>query len=482
MEQSLKSKSQKGIIWASIEQYSIQGVQFIVGIILARILSPSEFGVIGMVTVFLALSQTFVDSGFSNALIRKIDRSQTDFSTVFYFNIVISLFIYLLLFVSSPYIADFYNLPILSPLTKILGLNVILNSLMVIQRTVLSINIDFKSQAKTSTIAAIISGIFGIVLAYHGWGVWALAYMSILGTIVNVILLWFISTWRPSWVFSWASFHKLFSFGSKLLASGLLHTFYLQLSTILIGKFFSAQALGFYTRAERLAGMPLNNITLILQKVTFPILSTLQDDAKRLIEIYRKYLKFSSLIIFFAIFFLASVAKPTVLMLIGAKWTDSILLFQLLCFAFLMDHIFSINLNLLQVKGRSDLFLRLEIIKKTISITLIVVFLKFYGVIGICIAKIIYSQIATVINTYYTHKLFGYSYFQQMKDILLFLILSIIVTIPGYFIAETGTIYIVQILLSLFISLGSYMLVLYLMKEESFLYLASIVINKVKRK
>lgn len=392
-------------------------------IIMARMLTPDDYGLVGMLAIFIAVSQSLIDSGFSQALIRKQDRSEIDNSTVFYFNIGVGICLYLILFFCSPLIAKFYNEPILVPLTRIIGLSLVFNSLAVVQRALLTIRLDFKTQAKASLVAALISGALGIGLAYHGFGVWAIAWQQISNLAIVTILLWVLSKWKPVWAYSWKSFKTLFSFGSKLLASGLLETFYRNLYLILIGKVFKASDLGYYTRAHQFTDFASSNVSGILQRVTYPVLCSIQEDDIRLKSVYRKLLRNSTFVVFPLMMGLASVAHPMILSFLNEKWIFSAVLIQILCFSQMWYPVHSLNLNLLQVKGRSDLFLRLEIIKKIIGITIILFTIPF-GLLAMCWGTVANSIIALVINTYYTGKLIQLNFWIQMKDLLPSLLLS----------------------------------------------------------
>jgi len=414
---SLKQKTVAGILWSSIERFSVQGVQFVLGIIMARLLLPDDYGLIGMLAIFLAISQSFIDSGFSNALIRKQNRTEVDFSTVFYFNILVGLFFYFLLFFASPYIAVFFSTPILESLTKVVAINVFINSLTIVQRAKFTINIDFKTQTKASLLSVIISGAIGIGMAYQGFGVWALAVQSVVSGCINMIVLWIYARWIPQKVFSISSFKEMFSFGYKLLLSGLLDTTYNNMYTIIIGKKFSKADLGYYTRANNFTQFPSSNITGILQRVTFPVLSSIQEDDEKLKETYRKFLRLSAFVIFPLMVGLLAVADPLIRLLLTEKWAGVVLLMQILCLAQMWYPIHAINLNLLQVKGRSDLFLRLEIIKKVIGVSTLCITLPF-GVTAMCCGMIVGSLTALFINTYYTGKLIQVGYLKQMKDLL----------------------------------------------------------------
>ena len=424
MSDSLRSKTVKGVVWSSIERFSTQGVQFLIMIIMARLLTPKDYGLIGMLAIFLAVAQSLIDSGFSQALIRKQDRTDVDNSTVFYFNIVVSSALYLILFIAAPFVADFYNQPELTSVMRIVCLGVILNSLAVVQRALLTVRIDFKTQAKASLSAAVISGCIGIVLAYCGFGVWSLVVQQLLNLSVNTLLLWIFSKWRPIAVFSWKSFHELFAFGSKLLASGLLDTLYRNIYPIVIGKLFSASSLGHYTRAQQFSEFPSSNVTGIIQRVTYPILCGIQDETERLEAVYRKFLKLSAFIIFPLMIGMSAVARPFIDIVLGTQWGFCGQLLQIICFAMMWYPIHAINLNLLQVKGRSDLFLRLEIIQKILGITVLCITAPF-GLVVMCYGQIFNSIVALVINTYYTGKLINVGFIRQMKDLLPTILLSL---------------------------------------------------------
>ena len=423
MSESLKGKTAKGVLWSSVERFSTQGVQFVIMIVMARLLTPKDYGLIGMLAIFLAVSQSLIDSGFSQALIRKQQRTETDNSTVFYFNLAVGVILYLLLFLSAPWVADFYDTPELTAVMRVVCLGVIINSLAVVQRALLTVNIDFKTQAKASFSAALTSGCTGIVLAYSGYGVWALVVQQLLNLGINTGLLWLFSSWRPKRLYSWQSFHELFAFGSKLLASGLLGTLYKNVYTIVIGKLFSAGNLGHYTRAQHFAEFPSSNLTGIMQRVTYPVLCSIQDDDKRLEKVYRKFLKLSAFVVFPLMLGLSAVARPFIRVAIGEQWEYCAILLQIICFSMMWYPIHAINLNLLQVKGRSDLFLRLEIIKKILGISVLCVTAPF-GLVCMCYGQIFNSIVALVINTYYTGKLIHIGFLKQMRDLLPTLLLS----------------------------------------------------------
>lgn len=472
-EESLKNKTIKGVLWSSVERFSVQGVQFLIMLVIARILDPKDFGLVGMLAIFLAVAQSLIDSGFSQALIRKQDRTEVDNSTVFYFNIVVSAILYLLLYAIAPWVAGFYNEPQLCSLMRVLCLIIIINSFAVVQRTLYTASINFKTQAKASFIAALVSGILGVWLAYNGYGVWTLVWQQLFNAGVSTLLLWVYSNWYPRWVYSWKSFRQLFSFGSKLLASGLLDTLYTNIYLLVIGKIFSASSLGFYTQADRFTKLPSSNITGIMQRVTYPVLCSIQDDDNRLREDYRKLLRLSAFFIFPMMCLLAGIAYPLVDLLLGVKWRFAATLIIPLSFTMMWYPIHGINLNLLQVKGRSDLFLRLEIIKKIIGVSVLVMSIPL-GLLFMCYAGIVTSIICLVINTYYTGKIIQVGFLLQMKDLMGTLLLSLAVFGVSYMVSSIANTNIMQLLLGFSTSTVLFISIVCSLKFKELYYVRSI--------
>lgn len=465
-ELSLKKRTVRGVLWSSVERFSVQGMQFLVMLVIARILDPKDFGLVGMLAIFLAVAQSLIDSGFSQALIRKQNRTEVDNSTVFYFNVIISVILYLLLYFVAPWVADFYNEPQLTELMRVLCFVIIINSLAVVQRAIYSATLNFKTQAKAAFIAALISGFIGILLAYQGYGVWTLVWQQLLNAGINTTLLWVYSNWHPKLIYSWRSFRELFAFGSKLMVSGLLDTIYSNMYTLVIGKIFSASSLGFYSQADRFTKLPSSNITGIIQRVTYPVLCTLQDNNDKLREDYRKLLRLSAFIIFPLMSLLAGIAYPLVDMFLGEKWHFAATLIIPLCFTMMWYPIHAINLNLLQVKGRSDLFLRLEIVKKLIGVIILVLSIPF-GLLFMCYAGIVTSLFCLVINTYYTGKLIQVGFIIQIKDLSGILLMSIISFVANYLLVKFVDSQILQLTMGLFVGIGLYtsMAYLFMFKE-----------------
>ncbi len=429
---SLKQKTVDGLLWSFIDQFAYIGITFIASIILARLLSPSEFGLIGMITVFIAVSESFINSGFSSALIRKKDCTDTDYSTVFYFNLVVGILFFNILFFSASAIAKFFNEPQLKAIVQVLSVVLIIDSLSLIQRTILTKRVDFKLQARISIIASVVSGIIAVSLAFAEFGVWSLVAQRISKQGINSYLLWIWNRWRPLSVFSKKSFGELFGFGSKLLISGLIDALYRNIYYLVIGKFFSAQELGYYTRADEFKRIPSQNLNLIIGRVSYPVLSSIQEDKSRLKSNYQRLIRSTMLVTLVLMLGMAAVAEPMVITLIGEKWRPSIIYLQMLCFVGMMYPINSLNMNVLQVQGRSDLFLRLEVIKKILAVPTIILGV-FMGIKIMIVGLIFNSIIAYYLNSYWSGLLIGYSFREQIKDIIPTFILAVSIAIPVYF-------------------------------------------------
>ncbi len=414
-EDTLRHKTTKALFWSFVEAVGLRSVQFVIGIVLARLLIPAQFGLIGMLTIFMAVAQSFLDSGFGAALIQKRDATQTDTSSIFYFNIVVGIAATGLLCLVAPWIAAFYNQPVLTPLTRVLSLTIVINSFGLIQNTVLRKEINFKTQTKISLIASALSGIIGISLAAGGFGVWSLVVQQISSTLLRTVFLWFFNTWRPALIFSFNALREMFAFGSRLLASSLLNTIFDNIYLLVIGKLFSATDLGFFTRAKTLNELPSHTLSGMVGRVTFPVFSTIQDEPARLKRGLKKTLTTLVFVNFPMMIGLALVAKPLVLVLLTEKWAPCIPYLQLLCMVGLLFPLHLINLNVLQAMGRSDLFFRLEIIKKVL-VTIAIVITWRWGITAMIYGQIATSIIGYYMNSYYTGKLLSYPLMEQVKD------------------------------------------------------------------
>lgn len=426
---SLKTKAVSGIFWSMTELLTSQVIQFVVLMILARLLSPENFGVIGMITIFIVISTVIIESGFSQALIREKNISQEDYSTVFYFNLFMSILLYITLFIFAPIISDFFKEEQLIPILRVLSLRLIINSLGFIQKVMLTRNINFRTQTKISVLSAFVASLIAIILAWKGYEIWSLVAQSLTWQTIQTVLLWSRNKWVPSFIFSMTSFKRLFGFGSKLLISGIIDTIYKNIYSIIIGRVFSAVQLGYYTNAAKLGDVITVSVTGALQRVTYPVLSSIQEDENRLREGYQNIIKMTVFAMFPIMTGLLAISDSLILLLFGENWYQSIIYFKLLCIAGMLYPLHALNLNILQVKGRSDLFLRLEIIKKGLLTLLIGASLFFsLGITGIIWAGIISSYLSFFINALYSNRVISYSICQQFKDILPALMIAILMS------------------------------------------------------
>ncbi|MEO3986517.1 lipopolysaccharide biosynthesis protein [Plesiomonas shigelloides] len=412
----LVNKTKKGLQWSAIERILSQGFQLLITLLLARLLGPDAFGLVGMLAVFIAIANVFVDSGFTSALIRKTDRCDSDFVTAFYYNIAISLLCYLVLYISAPHVANFYQQRELQSLLRVLGLTVVINAFTLIPRVKLNVVMDFKTQATVSIVSILISGTIAILLAINGFGVWALVTQTLLTAICNTTLYNLLAPWLPSGKVSRQSFKYLFGYGSKLLLSGILDVTYNNLYQIIIGKKFSPTVVGQFSQANQLASVPASTLTGIIQRVSFPMFSQLQEEPIKLGNAYQLTLKMAAIVIFPLIIGLGLIAEPLLTSLLGSQWQPAATLLTVLCLGYMLYPIHSINLNLLQVTGRSDLFLKLEVLKKIIGVIILLLSIS-HGLLAMAIGLSITSYIALLLNTYYTAKLTHISQWQQCKDI-----------------------------------------------------------------
>lgn len=413
----LKKVALNGVLWSALEKLSVQAGQLVVGIILARLLMPEDFGLIGMLSIFLAISQTFIDGGLGSGLIQKKNVNDLDFSTVFIFNFLVSVFFYLLLFFTAPLIADFYETPKLIPLTRILSFNIIINSLAIVQRSKLTINIDFKTLAKVNIVSILLGGLAAVYFAYAGFEVWSLVVQVIVSSSTSVVMFWFLGDWKPSVIFSKKSFKQLFGFGSKLLIAGIYSKLLNNVYNIIIGKTYSISDVGYYTRAKGFADIGSSSVGSVIQQVTYPILASLQDDKIRMISVYRRVIRMTAFFIFPIMTLFALLADPLVRLFLTEKWVPIIVLLQLMCFARIVTPISFVNMNILNAVGRSDLFLKVDLVKFPIILLSLIITIPL-GVKAMVIGHVFVSSISFFINAYMPGKLFGYGAMSQMKDMI----------------------------------------------------------------
>lgn len=439
MADSVKKQLTHGVMWNFVEKILMEGAQFVIGIILARLLLPSDFGLIGMLAVFISISNVFIEGGFAKALIQKKDCSDIDYSTAFVSNIVMSVVIYLILFVSSPWIADFYHEPVLTDLTRLLALNFVLGSFNIVQRARLMSQVDFKSLAKIKVSSVAIGGLVGVLMAYNGFGVWSLVGQTLSATLLQIFIFPFYSKWKPSLRFSKESFRKLFGFGSKLMVTGVYGVIVNNISTICIGRVYRSSQLGFFTRASQFSQLISFTVNDVLGNVTFPVLSHLQDDKDHMVSVYRKVLYLTAMIIFPIMILCTLLAKPIILILLTEKWLPCVVLMQWLFLARMFTPLSAINMNILNAVGRSDLYMKLDFSKTPLIILSLVITIPI-SVEAICIGNFVTSFLCFFINAYLPGRMFGYGAWKQIKDwryiLLSLLIMTIFVYVFLYFVGN----------------------------------------------
>lgn len=432
MSDSLKDKTVKGVGWSAIDNVAQMGVTFLVSIVLARLLSPDDYGLLGLITIVTAVCTTLVNGGFTTALIRKKDITEDDYNTAFIVNLALSLLLYAIVYASSPFIADFFKREELVSLTRVASLGLIAGALSLVPQTRLTKRIDFKAQTKITLIASVTSGVLGIAMALLGFGVWSLVAQTLSNQVLRTILLWVIDRWIPKFRFSKASFQELFGFGWKMMLSGLLDTVWKELYQVVVGKFYSPATLGQYTRGNQFAQLLSSNLTNVVQRVTYPVLSNIQDDKERMVSAYRRIIKTTMFITAVGMFFLGAISEPLLYCLIGPKWHEAATYLPLICISGSLYPLHAINLNMLQVQGRSDLFLGLEIIKKIIALGPLFIG-AFVGIMPMLYTNLLIGVISYFLNSYYTGKFLNYSSWMQIKDVAPSYGIATLVAVSIYF-------------------------------------------------
>ncbi len=483
-EESLKSKTIKGTFWSAADAFLAQGVSFIVGIVLARLLTPAEYGLIGICLIFTSVLTGIVDSGFSNALIRKKETSNDDYTTMFYTNLALSVLLYIVLFLSAPTIARFFARPELVNLVRAMGWILIIQALSLVQNTILTKRIDFKTKTKASVIAAVISGALGITMAFGGCGVWALVGQQLSRQVLYTICLWLFNKWWPSLTFSIQSFRYMWGFGWKMMLSGLLANIWNQLYGVVVGKWYSPVTLGQYSRSKEYASIFSQNFTIIIQRVSFPSLATIQDDTERMVAAFRHVIKLSMFVVSICMISLAAVSEPLIYCLIGPQWHEAATYLPLICLSMSLYPLHAINLNMLQIQGRSDIFLVLEIVKKIIAIGPLCLGV-FVGIYWMLIGGVICDIICFFLNSFYTGRALNYNSWMQLKDIAPGYELAALIAIAVYFLKFLPLSYWIILPLQIVIGVAIFFLICERVKVSEYLELKGIVkaeIDKIKAK
>lgn len=413
---SLKKQTLSGIIWTFTDTFVLKGLSFFASIILARLLGPTEFGLIGMISVFIAIGTSLVDSGLSASIIRTQDADDRDFSTVFYLNLMMSVAVYGLLFFAAPWIADFYGQEILVPIIRLYCFSFVISAFSAIQTAMLNKEMQFKKIMQYNVPGTVIGVIVGISLGYLGYGVWSIVWMYLSTQLIQSIMLWSFSKWKPTWTFSKEKLKYHYGFGYKLMLSGLLDTAYRNVYNVIIGRYFSVQELGYFERGKAFNTYPVTVLTSIISKVSYPLLSKIQDQKERIAKVYRQLIQFAFFVTAPMMLGAAAIAEPLFLLVLGDQWLPAVPFFQILCLSGMFYPIHAFNINVLKVYGRSDLFLKLELIKKGIITVSILIAFQF-GIYGLVWSSVVTSIIALLINTHYSSRMIYYTTWQQAKDI-----------------------------------------------------------------
>lgn len=464
---NIRKETISGAKWGFLQKMTMQPIQLLYGVVLARLITPEEMGIVGLTSIFFAVAAQLANAGFGTALIRKIDRTEADCSTMFWSNIAASFVVSSILFLLAPWFTSFYNQPELLWLTRVSALLMFISSISSVHWTLYQCRRDFKTPAIVGSICTIAGMPVCLTFAWLGWGVWALMWQGITTTLLSLIVIWCISPWKPKLIFSKASFLNLFGFGSKLAFSGILHTLYTHARTFIIGKFYTPAQLGFYNKGSSMAHLAPDALCGILGGVIYPVLCTVQDDNERLTTAYRKYMRITTLGVAWCTMVIIVVAHPLVEFMYGENWLPCVPYLQIVAAGWAANHMSSINLNLLMVKGRSDLFLRLEIIKKTISIAMLL-YAATISVEAICWAGAIYCHLAVAFNSYFTGKILGLTWWAQQKDYVPYFFLSAIACIPCYLFTLSDLPIFFQLAFSGICAFSLYIAILHAIKDDAY--------------
>lgn len=480
MSSSLTDKTLSGFVWAFGERFGVQAMQLVIFIVLARILTPEDFGLMGMLAVFIAVSRSLADSGFGQALIQKKGADEVDFSSVFYMNLLVSVVIYGLLFMTAPFIAAFYGEPVLIELIRVLSFRLIAGAFSMVQVAKLTKEVKFKKLMIAKLPSTLLGGLAGIVAGYMDYGVWSLVIQQLTDATAYSIQIWIQSKWRPGWVYDKNRVKELFDFGGKLMAAGVLNAVYKNIYEIVIGRFFSTEQVGLYTQASKIKQLPVQNISSALGRVTFPVLSEIQDDNPRLKRVYKKIIRQVFLLISPLMIGGIILAEPLFRLVLTEKWINAVPYFQWLCITGLFYPANSYNLNILKVKGRSDLVLVLSIVKKVCITFGLFIFIN-VSVLAVVIFKAVFSVLAFFINTYYSGHLISYGIFEQLIDIWKFLFFSVVMAgFIWFIIREVGRDF-QQLVLGLTFGIIIYGILIYFFERKILIQTIQLIKNKINQ-
>ncbi len=474
-EKTVKSRVISSLFWKVLERGGVQGVQFVVQILLARMLTSDDYGVITLITIFINIANVLVQGGFSSALIRKKDTDEKDYSSIFYLCMVLSVILYAFLFFSAPLVAIFYDKPILTNILRVLAITLFFGAYNAIQIAILSKEMEFKKLFYSSLGAVFVSGVVGVYMAYAGFGPWALVGQQLTNQVMISVILTLSVEWRPKLIFSFQRVKDIFSFSSKLLVSNLINTIYTEVNSLVVGKKYTMSTLGYYSRGKQFPAVISSNIDTSIQAVMFPAFSMYSEEPQRLKEMVRRSIKTSSFVMFPVMIGLAAVSEEVVLLFLTDKWIDCVPFLQVFCFAFMLYPIHSANLQAINALGRSDVFLKLEIIKKILGITILLIALTI-NPFAIAVGELLCGLIATFVNAYPNKRLLCYSFREQLVDIAPPLVLSILMFIGIKVINLIGFGVVLSLLVKVIFGMLIYISLSYIFKIESFVY----ILNSIK--
>jgi O-antigen/teichoic acid export membrane protein len=475
-EQSLKHKAASGMIWSAVQRYSTMLITFISGIILARLLMPEDYGAIGMLLIFMSLAEVFIDAGFGSALIQKKNPTQTDYSTVFYFNIVMSVILYVVIYLSAPAIAEFYRMPILCKVLRVQGLILFIYAFNIIQRNQIRKNLKFKVLSKVTITTSIISLIVTVILAYMGFGVWALVAQYFLGALIPCVFFWLTMNWRPTWEFSWASFRELFGFGSYMFLTHLFTTFSQRITGLLVGRWYNPETMGYYTKASSFSKYATLSISGVMIQTTYPLYASVQDDRERLINMVKRITSTLAYVTVPMLSILILIAKPLIVLLYSDRWLPSVPYFQILCIGGMAGCLLSVNQQTIAAIGKSKVFFTWTIVKESVGIASQIIGLIIWGIWGLLAGKVFASWFSYIVNISLVSKHVGYKHYQQLIDLSPIFLASGISLALGYFISGLfGLDFYVDALVKVAIFATIYMGWSVIFKPESYTYTLSIV-------
>lgn len=475
---TIKEETARGIKWGLIQKLTMQPLQFLYGIILARLITPDEMGILGLTAIFFAIAGQLQECGFGTALIRKQDRTDVDICTVFWFNVGMSLVLSLALFFAAPWFASFFNQPALVNLTRVSALLMFLNSTTSVHMTLYLARRDFKTPALVAMCTTLIAMPFTIWAAYEGWSYWAPMLQGIITGGLSLIIIWIISPWKPKLRFSTTSFRVFFRFGLNLAISALITQFYLEIRTFIIGKFYSPAQLAYFTRGQKTCSMPLQLATSVLAPVTLPILSTLQDNPARLVQVFRQYTRLFSVVIEWGMITLAANSSAVIILLYGENWAAAAVYAQILCFGWMLNPQTFLNTNLFAVQGRSDLHMKVAVVLRPVSIS-IMILCAFHSVIALCYSAIVSAALSFVATGYLVTRISSIRIWHFASDFLPYLFMALVANIPSFFIDKFDWFPVYRLALGVSSSALIYVIFLLIRRDQAAAYLLTYAKEKI---